>query len=318
MEPDKKDDIDKGPGKHYYSCVNAKGRELEEYKGYYKNRPGELSPSARTLYRANYTAALSYYKSGDTEKAMVSLGRALHFVSDIGCTPHVANMKHQEKASNVHYAFEKHINTTYSKHSAQSFDKRLLKYYEKDDPADGFNKLSRYAGRFVEDILHLDPRAFDDTAKNTLPYTQQNVMAVLLKFYDDCNRDKGNFLTDGKLCTFRNEATGLILTVTKKGLTLEEPDKELEQKLKICLKNNGCFALETAESGYVNASMKGYEQMKDSSKAALFRAEALGNRRFLITNQASGFVKVICNSKNAKVGLTDLEPDDKLQVWIIN
>lgn len=37
------------------------------------------------------------------------LGRAAHFISDMGCTVHVANMKYQDKANNVHYAFEKHV-----------------------------------------------------------------------------------------------------------------------------------------------------------------------------------------------------------------
>ena len=69
------------------------------------------------------------------------LGRAAHFISDIGCTVHVANMKYQDKANNVHYAFEKHVSTTCTRHTADSFDKRLLKYYGKDNFGEASNRI---------------------------------------------------------------------------------------------------------------------------------------------------------------------------------
>ncbi|MBO5448981.1 MAG: zinc dependent phospholipase C family protein [Ruminococcus sp.] len=318
IEPDKSGDMDKGPGKHYYSCVNPKGKELPETKGYYKNRLGNFSPSARTLFCANYTSAISLYKSGNTENAMISLGRALHFVSDMGCTVHVSNMKYQDKPNNIHFALEKHINTTCTKYTAQSYDKRLSKYYEKDNLGEAFNRLVKYAGKFVETISHLDPRAFDDTAKNVLPVVQQNVMAVLLKFYDDCMTDKGNYVIDKKLYTFRNEATGLILTVGSKGLSMEKQNKELEQKLCICLRDNGTAGLKIADGGYVNASCKGYDYLKIDGMPAQFRFEAQGKRRFIITTESSGYEKVLTNSKGGGVAVTEFEPENPLQIWILN
>lgn len=316
--PDKDGDMDKGAGKHYYSCVNSKGKELPEVKGYYKNRLGDFAPSARTLFTANYTSAVSLYKSGNTERAMIYLGRAIHFVSDMGCTVHVANMKYLDKPNNVHYALEKHVNTTCTKHTANSYDKRLNKYYEKDGLGDAFNRLAKYAGKFVDTISHLDPRAFDDAAMNTLPVTQQNVMAVLLKFYDDCMGDKGNYVVDTNLYTFKNEATGLVLTVTSKGLSLENPNKELEQKLTVCLSENGTAGFKISDGGYVNASCKGYDYLKMDGKPAQFRFEALGKRRFVITTEASKYEKVLASSKGGSLSVTDFEPDNPLQVWILN
>ena len=64
VAPDKSGDIDEGPGMHYYSCMNAKGKELDESNGFFRNRLGDFAPSARTLFRANYTSAISLYKSG--------------------------------------------------------------------------------------------------------------------------------------------------------------------------------------------------------------------------------------------------------------
>lgn len=316
--PDKEGDIDKGPGKHYYSCINSKGKELPEVNGYYKNRLGDFMPSARTLFTANYTSAVSYYKSGNTEKAMTYLGRAIHFISDMGCTVHVANMKYQEKTNNVHFALERHVTTTCAKHTAQSYDKRLSKYYEKDNVGEALGKLIKYAGKFYDTITHLDPRAFDDTAKNTLPVTQQNVMAVLLKFYNDCTSDKGNYVIDKKLYTFKNEATGLVMTVSPKGISLEKPDKESEQKLQVCFSDNGTVGFKIADGGYVNASCKGYDYLKIDGEPAQFRFHGLGNRRFVITTESSDYEKVLTNSKGGSVSATAFEPENPLQVWILN
>ncbi len=317
-EPDKKDDMDKGPGMHYYSCVNPKGKELPETNGYYRNRLGKLSGSARTLLEANYTSAVSLYKSGDIHNAMRFLGRAVHFVSDMGCTVHVANMKYIDKPNNVHFAFEKHVNTSCTKYTADSFDKRLIKHYGKDGFGEAATKLVKYAGKFVDTISHLDPRAFDDVAKNTLPVTQQNVTALFLRFFEDCTSDCGNYITDGKAYTFKNEISGLVLTVTPKGLQLDKPDRSLEQKLTVCLTENGTFGLKIADGGYVNASCKDYDYLKIDGQPAQFRAAALGKRRFRIYSGASGFDKVLVNSKGGKLSFADFEPENPTQIWILN
>ena len=67
-------------------------------------------------------------------------------------------------------------------------------------------------------FLTLDPRAFDDVAKNTLPVTQQNVTALLLKFYDDCTSDAGNYILDGKAYTIQKRDNQVLYSlVTPKG-----------------------------------------------------------------------------------------------------
>ena len=316
VQPDKEGDMDKGSGMHYYSCMNAKGKDLDETRGFYRNRLGDFSPSARTLFRANYTSAVSLYKSGMIKESMVYLGRAIHFVSDMGCTPHVANMTSGIKASNVHNAFEKQINNSYSGFEADNFDKRLTKYYEKADPGDAFNKLIKYAGKFVDTILHLDPRAFDDTAKNTIPVTEQHVMAVLLKFYNDCTSDNGNFLSSDKMYSFKNEATGLMMTVTSKGLAVDEADKEKEQKILIKLSDMGTFGLKASHGGYINKKCSGFDYLKIDGKAAQFRAEALGNRRFVISTEDSDYKKYL-TAKGGKLTSSAYEPENPTMIWVL-
>lgn len=317
-EPDGRGDIDRGTGLHYYSCVNPKGKELPLTNGYYRNRLGKLSKSARTMMEENYTCAVSLYKSGDIKNAMRVLGRAIHFLSDIGCTVHVANMKYSIKPKNVHHALEKHISTTCAKFTAESFDKRLLKYYENDSFEDALHKLAKSSAKFVDIINHLDPRAFDDTAKVVLPNIQQNVTALLLKFYDDCCNNNGNFLQDKKLYSLKNAASGLVLTVSPKCLTLEKPEKELEQKLEICLLNDGNFGLKTEDGRFVSGNCRGYSNPKASGEPALFRAAALGKRQFRITSESDGYTKIMTNTKTGKIAFSDFDPKNPAQVWIIN
>ncbi len=316
-EPDRKGDIDKGAGRHYYSCVNSKGKELPINHGYYQNRLGKNLRSARTLLEENYTAALSFYKSGNTEEAMHYLGRAIHFIEDMGCTVHVSNMRYLPKASNPHYAFEKHIDTTCVKHTAERFDKRLTKSYEKSSFEDAANKLVSYSAKFVEMMSHLDPRAFDDIAKNTLPVTQQNVMALLVKFYNDCSSDNGNYVIDSKAYTFRNEASGQIITVTEKGLTLDDADKDKEQKLTVILKDGGTVAFKVKDGGFVNSKCSGYDYVKIDGQPALYRLAALGNRRFRITVGSADYERVLENSQAGKLVFSKFVPGNTAQNWIL-
>ena len=78
-------------------------------------------------------------------------------------------------------------------------------------------------------FLTLTQELFDDVAKNTLPVTQQNVTALLLKFYDDCTSDAGNYILDGKAYTFKNEISGLVLTVTLRDCSLKSLTRSLNR-----------------------------------------------------------------------------------------
>ena len=316
-ETDKPGDIDKGPGKHYYASMNAKGKELEDDNGYFKNRLGEYLPSARTLYRANYTAAVSYYKSGNIEKAMVSLGRAIHFVSDMGCTPHVANMKYADKANNVHYAFEKHANNIIGKYRPEKFDKRLIKSWSGEGFENPLNKLAAASNKHAPMVAALDPLAFEGAVKDMAPVTAQNVMALLLRFYDDCRGDAGFMLSDGKRYAFKNEETGLMLTVGAKGLTLEPADKDKEQKLTVILKDGGTVAFKVKDGGFVNSKCSGYDYVKIDGQPALYRLAALGNRRFRITVGSADYERVLENSQAGKLVFSKFVPGNTAQNWIL-
>ena len=71
-------------------------------------------------------------------------------------------------------------------------------------------------------VRSLDPLQFDDIESNTITYTQQNVTALMIRFYNDCTGDNGNYIPDNKMCSIKSSYSGLSLTGTNKGLRLED------------------------------------------------------------------------------------------------
>lgn len=315
-KPDRKGDPDKGGGMHYYSVCNKRGAPLPPTSGYYRNRRGRISKSARTMLEENYTSALCLYKSGKIEQAMFVLARAAHFIEDMSCTVHVSNIMFFNRKKNIHNAFEKNVNNICYKYTADRFDRRIQKGYEQDSFAEASLRLIKGSARFVESISTLDPKAFEGAAESMLPIAQQNVMALLLKFYKDCNSEKGNYIAENRSYMFKNEGSGLVLTLEGKKLVLDKPDKDKKQSFKIKLNEIGAVSITTEDGLTANKRLTALED-KDDDKAALFRLASLGNRRYRITAGSSSFAKAVgCNLAN-KIGINDFDPSDPGQVWII-
>jgi len=314
--PDRKGDPDKGGGMHYYSVCNRKGTPLPATAGYYRNRRGKISKSARTMLEENYTSALSLYKSGKTEQAMFVLARAAHFIEDMSCTVHVSNIMFFNSKRNIHNAFEKNVNNICYKYTADRFDRRIQKGYEQDSFAEAALRLIKGSARYVESISTLDPKAFESAAESMLPIAQQNVMALLLKFYKDCNSEKGNYIAEKRSYMIKNEGSGLILTLDGKSLVLDKSDKDKKQSFSFKLNEIGAVSV-VAENGLTANKRLSSTEDKDEGKAALFRLASLGNRRYRIMAGSSSFAKAVgCNLAN-KIGISEFDPTDAGQVWII-
>lgn len=316
--PDSGEDIDCGAGMHYYSCSNPRGKELPQTSGYYKDRLGRFLPSARTLMEQNYTSAVSLYKAGKKEEAMTCFARAAHFVSDMGCPVHVSNIRCIDRRGNIHYSFEKHAKTTCTVYSAESFDRRLSKYYEKDTFEEALNKLVNFSAKYVKMVRSLDPLQFDDIESNTITYTQQNVTALMIRFYNDCTGDNGNYIPDNKMCSIKSSYSGLSLTGTNKGLRLEELNKDLEQKFRIVWNNDGSFCLKTADGNLVAKNLCGYVKPDSEHEPAKFRAICTGKRQFIITVGSKEYKKVLRCSDSGKLEIKKFDPKRRSNFWVIN
>ena len=316
--PDSSGDIDHGAGMHYYSCCKKKGNPLPQTNGYYKDRLGRFLPSARTLMEQNYASAVSLYRSGKKHEAMICFARAAHFVSDMGCTVHVSNIRCMDRRGNIHNAFENHAKTTCTVYTADTFDRRLSKLYEKDSFQDALNKLVNYSSKFVKQVRSLDPLRFDDVESNTLITTQQHVMALMVKFYNDCTADNANYLIENKPYSFKSPASGLCLTAGSKGLLLSPVDKELEQKFKINWREDGTFTISTTDGGYIANNLKSYVSENNEKAAASFRVIAAGKRQFIITVGSKEFKRVLWCSPSGKLAIVKFDPKRRSQLWTIS
>lgn len=317
VEPDHKGDVDKGSGRHYYSCVNSKGKKLPIVNGYYQNRLGRFSKSARTMFEENYTSAVNLYKSGKIKNAMHVLGRAVHFLEDAGCTVHVSNMRYAPKENNVHYAFEKFIGKN-GIFKADRIDKRLTKIYEQDNFAEEvMNRMSKAASRYRANIETLDEQAYINTAKVMHSMIVQNISALLYRFYCDCMTDNDNFVCDEQFYKIKHEATGLVMTVTPERVILDKPDDTKEQVFKISMLDNGAFGLKTKKEGYVSGNFKSYNFLKIGSKPSGFRAACIGKNRFRLTTEDTEYEKVLGIGKKGIVSVEKFDPADPNQIWVI-
>ena len=315
--PDRGKDIDHGAGMHYYSCSKPRGKELSETNGYYKSRMGKFLPSARTLMEQNYLSAVSLYRSGKKSAAMTCFARAAHFVSDMGCTVHVSNIRCFDRRGNIHNAFEAHAKTNCKAYTAENLDKRLTKHYEKDSFQDAMNKLIKYSAQFVKQVRTLDPLRFNDIEQQTLVTTQQHVAALMIRFYNDCTRDTGNCLLENRNYIINNLFSGLNFTVTKKGIILAENDPQMDQRLRFEWNDKGYFKLVTTDKKYISKNFRTLYENGEDEKVAQFRAIQVGKDQFVITVGAKDFKKVLCCSSYGNLKITKFDPRKPSQIWKI-
>ena len=316
--PDRAKDIEHGSGMHYYSCCKPHGKELPNINGYYKNRHGKFLPSARTLMEQNYSSAVSLYKSGMIKESMTCFARAAHFVSDMGCTVHTANIRCFNRRGNIHNSYEEHANVNYKGCSAENMDKRLNKYYEKENFQDALNKLIGFSSKYVKQVRTLDPKAFDDAEKNTLVYTQQNVAALMIRFFNDCTKENNKYLSQDRNYIIKNLKTGLLVTVTTKGLIMAESDSELDQRLRIEWNNKGYFCFVTTDSLYISNDLKRLIDKDSNTSHALFRTIYLGKDKYILTVGEKNFKRVLSCSDSGRIRTEKFDPRRSSQIWTIN
>lgn len=317
VDPDLDGDPDKGSGTHYYSVALPKGKALPQKDGYFPNRLGSYSRSARTSMEENYAAALLLFRAGKTEQSMYALGRAVHFLEDVACPVHTANMQYKKKPNNPHYAFEKLANTIVGKYKPDKYDKRLNKSYSGISFENPLNKLAAASNKHAGMVARLDPKAFENAVREMAPLAAQNVMGLLLRFYDESRSETGFLPADGKRYALRNEGSGMVITVTPKCLTLEPSDKTKEQKLTFMMSDMGSFGFKTVEGGYVTGDLKGYEYPKRGTEASQFRLAPLGSNRWRITTKASGYSKALACTRSGALTAAEFIPGDKNMVWAI-
>ena len=316
-EPDSKGDTDRGSGLHYYCAANRKGAELESVNGYYRNRRKRFNRTARTMLEENYTMALSLYKSGEERAAMHQLGRALHFIQDIGCTVHSSGIMYMDTKKNPHNAFETLSQRKYAEADPPKTINKQIKKACETSIEQAANKLAQLSSKYAADVLTVDPDTLEKVCKSTLPTAQQYTACMMIRFYEDATSNNGNFLLDGKEYSFKNERTSGFLTITPKGIVLDEAKADMKQKLTVILKADGTVVLIDKEKGFVNKKCNGFANYENKEKAIGLRAAALGNRRYRLTTQGTKYKKVLSANNNGSLRICRFDPNDKGAIWII-
>lgn len=317
-EPDGKGDTDRGSGLHYYCAANRKGREIEPNNGYYANRLRRYNRTARTMLEENYTMALSLYKSGEERAAIHQLGRALHFIQDIGCTVHSSGIMYMDREKNPHNAFESYAQSVYSEIEAPKAINKQIKKACDTSIEQAVNRLAAFSSKYAADVLTVKKDVLDKVCRSTLPTAQQYTAGIMIRFYNDIQGENGNYLLDNKEYSVKNERTAGLLTVTGKGVALDAANDSLQQKFTLLLKSDGSVTLILKDKGFVDKKFRRFTNYESKDKAVGFRVAALGNKRYRITTQGTRYKKVLTVNNSGALRIRRFDPNDKGAVWIIS
>ena len=177
------DTVETGAGTHYYVYPGAGTINIGQY---YPNAERHSSnASARTRLEEHYDLAKEYYADGDLKNAFLQLGRACHYLQDIGTPPHAAGIQYPtDESTNYHKLFETYANkvipTTTSLHATTS-----SYYYKLDKLTYGIyvNKLCKSAAEFASKVTQTSEDKWMEAIEVTTPLCEQYTAAFLDRFY---------------------------------------------------------------------------------------------------------------------------------------
>lgn len=175
-----------GTGTHYY-----------KYPGEGTVNTGQYFPpmercskqtSARIRLEDHYQNALALYKEGNYKKAFHTLGRAVHYLCDIGCPPHSAGVQYPTNpfAKNPHHAFEsyadKHCKEDRFHATTASSTYGLL---SEDRWAFQINKLCQESAQYEAHVRSYVEDQWDAASVATIALSERFTCELLDKFYND-------------------------------------------------------------------------------------------------------------------------------------
>lgn len=312
-KPDKTGDVDftQWKGWHYYNVRNSSGEALTASStgAYYKNASDEYSRSARTIFEEEYTMAVCQYRSGQIAQSLESLGRAIHLLSDIGCTPHTTNTR--RNATTNHEAYEELAEDLCKESGYYATKSTLSLYYSygRSSFDTAVNSLAKYSGSLTR-LNYMKNMSDNKTnakkaIKDTLCYTEQNVAAMLHNFYVDIkyySKDK-NYIVDGGVYYIKNRKSGKYMDVpnydTSDGTDIIQytGKKGKNQQFIAVLNDDGTFSFypvcDTSTFLYVDWLNHVELQSGKITDEAKFRLAYTGDGWFRITTQNSGFESIL-------------------------
>lgn len=171
----------------HYSCSHY--YIYKDSETYYKNRLNKYMRSAKTNFLLHYYMAINLYFNSKFELAFNHLGRAIHYITDIGTPPHTANVSDAKIGKCLflkpHIKFElyvsNHVND-YLLNSTDNYDYMLNNSFETI-----LNELSKESSQYKKDLL--TRTNYEEITKHVVPLIQNKITGLLLKFYSDINNN---------------------------------------------------------------------------------------------------------------------------------
>ena len=288
LVPDFKGDINKGSGAHYYSPVLKSGKSDNDVLGYYKNRLGKFSKSARTMLEENITHAAIYKKAGREKMYAESVGRALHFIMDICCTVHTTNLISLPFKNNPHYAYEVYSRANMCSYGIDNIpDISELEKTYLSMPIDKLMKcVAKRSAGYYKNMISLKDFEFKKALSEMLPFSFAMTYIMLVKIYEYVNAYDGIKIGDKfTLCS----ESGYLSGKGKKVMLAEKKSDALTFEIfdnggKLFLKANGKLLVCEGSFGFKYGSECDHAAIRltKTQKGYLISTEFLKGEKYLI------------------------------------
>ena len=318
--PDFKGDRNKGSGMHYYSSCDKNGSAIQlTYTGFFANRLGKFAPSARTMMEENYTMSLIQFANNMTDMALDSLGRCIHFISDIGCTVHTTNLISLPFKNNPHHCYEKYALANMDRFHISKGNASLYEAYLYKSIGEMLNILSLESAKYYADVKAVQDTTFENALRNMLPLTEQHVAAFMNAYYVRLSEKTEKALKVKKNIKIKSACDGSYLTIYENGRAgLSKLNSNLNQTFNIRLNLDGSVRIVNKEGNLLCDGMFGFKCGK-AIKNNGFRLTETGGF-YKISTEYSRFSKLLTNSKRLikyRVFQKDFNPLDDSQLWLI-
>lgn len=322
-------DIDEAnPGAHYYIYSETSS----SVGNYYKNSKGAYSRSARTNFEEHYSTALNMYFSGYKNKAFNSLGKAIHYLSDISCTAHSTKMTYSLLSSkNPHKMYETYITNNSDKFTAYTANEKY-DYVLYNPFSEILNNLSKQSSQYEYEASSNIPELYDKSIENTVPTAEKLTAAVLNRFYRDINNlDSIKYIEDGKEYYIKNAGSSKYITVSGNNIVQDSFQQNDSQRFKVSKNFDGSFTLTPACSKKILSVKWNWKSFRfDNPKLSYSLIHSLSNYfkpvfcengYFRIMTGLSKYTEVLnvqnsSQDNGAKIYCSMYDPDEMSSYWI--
>lgn len=286
--PDFKGDINKGSGAHYYSPVLKNGKSDKAVLGYYKNRLGRFSKSARTMLEENITHAAIFKKAHNEKMYAESVGRALHFIMDICCSVHTTNLISLPIKNNPHHTYEiysrEHM-CDYGIDNIPDISELEEKYLSM--PIDKImESVSKRSAGYYKNMTSLKASEYKKALSNMLPFSFAISYIMLVKIFEFVNAYNGIKIGDKfTLCSENGYLSGkgkkVMLTKNKSDALSFEL---FEKSGKLFLKTDNRFLVCEGRFGFKYGGECDHAAIRltKTEKGYLISTEFLQGEKYLV------------------------------------